>query len=84
MQKLKKSKETWSGDVEEVVNVMTREVGGKHWYECPNGHYYVFRECSGPMQKSKCLDCEEVVGGESHWPAEGNTPIDIDGSSHPA
>ncbi|KAH9330792.1 hypothetical protein KI387_002900 [Taxus chinensis] len=69
----------------EIVDVMTREVGGRgHWYKCPNGHFYVVGECGGPMQKSKCPDCNAVVGGESHRPAEGNSHSDIDGSSHPA
>jgi len=69
----------------EVIEVVTKEVGGRgHWYQCPNGHFYVVGECGGPMQTSRCPDCKATVGGESHRPAEGNSHADIDGSSHPA
>ncbi|GLJ17596.1 hypothetical protein SUGI_0306450 [Cryptomeria japonica] len=58
---------------------MTKELGGRgDWYKCPNGHFYVVGECGGPMQNSKCPDCKAVVGGK---PAEGNSDVDIDGSS---
>ncbi|XP_057868055.2 uncharacterized protein LOC131075241 isoform X1 [Cryptomeria japonica] len=84
-EEIKRNLESGQRALEEVVNVITREVGGKgHWYKCPNGHFYVVGECGGPMQKSKCPDCNAVVGGESHQPAEGNSHADIDGSSHPA
>jgi hypothetical protein len=69
----------------EVIEVVTNEVGGRgHWYQCPNGHFYVVGECGGPMQTSQCPDCKATVGGQSHRPAEGNSHADIDGSSHPA
>jgi len=69
----------------EVIEVVTKDVGGRgHWFQCPNGHYYVVGECGGPMQTSQCPDCRATVGGESHRPAEGNRHADIDGSSHPA
>lgn len=68
-----------------VIEVVTKDVGGRgHWFQCPNGHYYVVGECGGPMQTSQCPDCRATVGGESHRPAEGNRHADIDGSSHPA
>ncbi|KAH7439976.1 hypothetical protein KP509_04G085400 [Ceratopteris richardii] len=69
----------------DVVAVLMKEVGGKgHWYKCPNGHYYVVGECGGPMQLSKCPDCQETVGGQNHKSAAGNTHSSIDGSSHSA
>eukprot|EP01018_Ginkgo_biloba_P024577 Gb_08232 [translate_table: standard] len=74
-----------NGEMQQVVEVVTREVGGRgHWYQCPNGHFYVVGECGGPMQTSRCPDCNAVVGGQSHRPAEGNTHANIDGSDHPA
>ncbi|MCO5562178.1 hypothetical protein L7F22_015804 [Adiantum nelumboides] len=69
----------------EVVEAMMKEVGGRgHWYQCPNGHYYVVGECGGPMQVSKCPDCKATVGGQNHAPAEGNTHSTIDGSTSSA
>lgn len=42
-----------------VEVMMMEEVGQRgHWYQCPNGHYYVVGECSGPMQVSVCPDCK--------------------------
>lgn len=74
-----------NGEKRQVVEVMMREVGGRgHWYQCPNGHYYVVGECGGPMQLSTCPDCKATVGGQSHTPAQGNTHASIDGSSHSA
>ena len=69
----------------EVIAVVTREVGGRgHWYQCPNGHLYVVGECGGPMQTGKCPECQAVIGGTHHRPAEGNTHADVDGSTYAA
>ncbi|NXA43474.1 RN213 ligase, partial [Eudromia elegans] len=33
---------------------------------CPNGHLCTIGECGLPMQRSRCLDCDALVGGENH------------------
>ena len=38
-------------------------LSGGHWFECKNGHSYVIGECGGAMQKSKCPECKEEIGG---------------------
>lgn len=45
---------------------------GTHWNTCPNGHLYVIGDCGGAMVQSKCPDCGEIVGGQSHSLARGN------------
>ncbi|CAH2291483.1 E3 ubiquitin- ligase RNF213 [Pelobates cultripes] len=41
------------------------------WYVCRNGHYSAVGECGQPMQLGKCVDCNEVVGGQNHAPHAG-------------
>jgi hypothetical protein len=68
-----------------VIEIMTKGVGGGgHWYQCPNGHFYIMGDRGEAMQRSQCPDCKGTAGGESHRPAEENSDADIDGSSHPA
>ena len=43
-----------------------------HWYKCPNGHIYAIGECGGAMQRSKCPECNETIGGEHHNLVAGN------------
>jgi predicted molibdopterin-dependent oxidoreductase YjgC len=37
-----------------------------HWYECPNGHPYFIGNCGQAMETSRCIECGEPVGGNSH------------------
>jgi len=37
-----------------------------HWFECPNGHAYAIGECGGAMQSSRCPECNQSIGGNSH------------------
>jgi len=60
-----------------IFAVMSKDVGthgdwGGHWYQCPNGHIYTIGECGGAMQQTRCPECNEVVGGQSHTLAAGN------------
>ncbi|XP_025892633.1 E3 ubiquitin-protein ligase RNF213 [Nothoprocta perdicaria] len=41
------------------------------WYTCPNGHPCTVGECGRPMERSRCLDCGAVVGGENHKAVPG-------------
>ncbi|KAL8876960.1 MAG: hypothetical protein Q9198_004931 [Flavoplaca austrocitrina] len=55
-----------------VMQAMVREVGATgHWYYCVNGHPFTVGECGGPMQESKCPECDAPVGGQNHLAAEG-------------
>ena len=56
-----------------------------HWFKCRNGHFYIITECGGAMQKRKCPDCDEMIGGSNHKLAEGNQlASEMDGAKHPA
>ncbi|XP_062822871.1 NFX1-type zinc finger-containing protein 1 [Anolis carolinensis] len=37
-----------------------------HWFKCRNGHVYVIGECGGASQRSRCPECQEVIGGSNH------------------
>lgn len=56
-----------------------------HWYKCRNGHVYVITECGGATVSRRCLECDEVIGGENHTLAEGNkVATEMDGAKHSA
>eukprot|EP00796_Vickermania_ingenoplastis_P008275 gene8275-5794_t len=44
------------------------------WFQCPNGHLYLIADCGGAMERGKCPDCGEVVGGEDHAVQHPNGP----------
>lgn len=59
--------------IKEVIKAMNvvegYDYGGSwsdHWFACPNGHPYFIGECGGAMQESRCIECGEAVGGNSH------------------
>ncbi|KAK4236384.1 hypothetical protein C8A03DRAFT_45620 [Achaetomium macrosporum] len=42
-----------------------------HWYRCPNGHPFTIRECGMFMERARCPECGEAIGGQNHRPMEG-------------
>jgi hypothetical protein len=59
--------------IAKVVSAMNKidgyDYGGSwssHWYECPNGHPYFIGDCGGAMVTSRCIECGEPVGENSH------------------
>ena len=71
---------------EEKIQVV-RAIGLKqgHWFKCQNGHYYAIGECGGAMEKSKCPECDALIGGQHHRLAEGNELApEMDGATHAA
>lgn len=55
-----------------VYQAMAREFSGTgHWYYCANGHPFTVGECGMPMQTSRCPQCGEPVGGQSHQAVAG-------------
>ena len=55
------------------------------WYKCPKGHIYVIGECGGAMERAKCPECGEVIGGSNHRLEEGNTLApEMDGARYGA
>eukprot|EP01083_Nonionella_stella_P123358 371708_1 len=56
-----------------------------HWFKCPKGHIYNIGSCGGAMQKGKCYECGEGIGGGSHKLMETNTwAPEFDGAERPA
>ncbi|XP_053149440.1 E3 ubiquitin-protein ligase RNF213 [Hemicordylus capensis] len=41
---------------------------GLKWYTCPKGHPCTVGECGLPIERGRCPDCDEEVGGENHIP----------------
>jgi hypothetical protein len=66
-----------------IATAMQAEFSGTgHWYTCRNGHPVILHheeankkftvgECGMPMELARCPECGELVGGQSHRPAEG-------------
>ncbi|NXI98154.1 ZNFX1 protein, partial [Psophia crepitans] len=56
-----------------------------HWFKCKNGHIYVIGECGGAMERSKCPECHEVIGGTNHTLDSSNSLApEMDGATHAA
>ncbi|MXQ86631.1 hypothetical protein E5288_WYG012925 [Bos mutus] len=67
----------------QIVKAMGYRRG--HWFKCPNGHIYVIGDCGGAMQRAKCPECQEVIGGENHTLERSNRlASEMDGAQHPA
>ncbi|KAK7939807.1 hypothetical protein WMY93_003133 [Mugilogobius chulae] len=56
---------------EDMVAVVQQAMGGLRWYVCPNGHPCAIGECGQPMERSRCVDCHVLIGGENHKPEPG-------------
>ncbi|XP_046895107.1 E3 ubiquitin-protein ligase rnf213-alpha isoform X2 [Hypomesus transpacificus] len=56
---------------EDMIAVARQAMGPLQWYFCPNGHPCTIGECGQPMERSKCLDCGVVIGGDNHRPVQG-------------
>ncbi|XP_032428579.1 E3 ubiquitin-protein ligase rnf213-alpha-like isoform X2 [Xiphophorus hellerii] len=54
-----------------------QDYGQLTWYVCRNNHPCFVDECGLPMERGKCLECGEEVGGESHKALEGFTPVQL-------
>ena len=54
----------------EIVKAMGPIQG--HWFKCPKGHCYYIAGCGGAMERGKCPDCGNKVGGRVYSLAEGN------------
>ena len=66
-------------DISSIVRAVNQAEGeyyerswSSHWYECPNGHPYFIGECGGAMETSRCLECNEQIGGGQHRLLQGN------------
>ncbi|XP_025119095.2 NFX1-type zinc finger-containing protein 1 isoform X2 [Bubalus bubalis] len=67
----------------QIVKAMGYRRG--HWFKCPNGHIYVIGDCGGAMQRAKCPECQEVIGGANHTLERSNQlASEMDGAQHPA
>ncbi|XP_062293931.1 E3 ubiquitin-protein ligase rnf213-alpha isoform X2 [Scomber scombrus] len=56
---------------EDMLAVAQQAMGQLQWYYCPNGHPCTIGECGQPMQTSRCLDCNALIGGDNHLPVPG-------------
>lgn len=56
-----------------------------HWFKCRNGHIYVIGECGGAMERSRCPECQAVIGGAGHALDSSNSLApEMDGATHAA
>ncbi|XP_072917712.1 NFX1-type zinc finger-containing protein 1 isoform X1 [Hemitrygon akajei] len=87
MEKLKLALPETALGISETERVMIIKAMGLrqgHWYKCPNGHVYVITECGGAMEKSKCPDCNAVIGGANHTLELSNqVATEMDGAQYP-
>ncbi|KAH6847784.1 hypothetical protein B0I37DRAFT_151316 [Chaetomium sp. MPI-CAGE-AT-0009] len=42
-----------------------------HWYTCRNGHPFAIGECGMPMERARCPECGEAIGGQDHMAMDG-------------
>lgn len=64
--------------LESVSSIGGYDYGGSassHWFECRNGHPYYIGECGRAMEKSRCIECNEPVGGSSHTLLSSNRGV---------
>ena len=40
--------------------------GAKRWFTCPNGHPFAIGQCGGAMERARCPECNEEIGGTDH------------------
>ncbi|XP_005057093.1 PREDICTED: NFX1-type zinc finger-containing protein 1 [Ficedula albicollis] len=67
----------------QIVSAIGRPRG--HWFKCKNGHIYVIGECGGAMERSRCPECHEVIGGTNHTLDSSNSLApEMDGATHAA
>mmetsp|Transcript_7281 Transcript_7281/g.12466 ORF Transcript_7281/g.12466 Transcript_7281/m.12466 type:complete len:264 (-) Transcript_7281:828-1619(-) len=73
-------------EIAQVVKALQNDLRGTgHWFKCKNGHPYAIGECGGAMEKSRCPECNEVIGGQSHRLHDGNQfAPEMDNAPHPA
>ncbi|XP_051231949.1 LOW QUALITY PROTEIN: E3 ubiquitin-protein ligase rnf213-alpha-like [Dicentrarchus labrax] len=57
--------------------VIQQDYGRLTWYMCPNNHPCFVDECGLPMQRGRCLECGQEVGGDNHSALPGFTPIQL-------
>ncbi|KAM9385416.1 E3 ubiquitin-protein ligase rnf213-alpha-like isoform 2-T2 [Pholidichthys leucotaenia] len=69
---------TMPDDMLAVAQAAIQQDNGKlTWYVCPNNHPCFVDMCGLPMERGKCLECGEEVGGESHTAMPGFTPVQL-------
>lgn len=70
---------------EQITVIKALNLSAGHIYTCPNGHYYTIGECGGPMEVSRCPECNSKIGGQNHQLVSGNRHSgDLDGSRYAA
>lgn len=68
-----------------LVDFYKHERSQGHWLKCANGHIYCVTECGGPMQRAKCPECKEDIGGVNHSYVEGTSvATEMDGATNVA
>ncbi|KAJ8042132.1 NFX1-type zinc finger-containing protein 1 [Holothuria leucospilota] len=71
------------GVTKEEREMIVKAVGlaAGHWYKCRNGHIYAIGECGGAMERSKCPECNDTIGGQRHQLESSNRHApEMDGS----
>ncbi|KDR70088.1 hypothetical protein GALMADRAFT_255486 [Galerina marginata CBS 339.88] len=60
--------------LEEKMNIIRAFSFGStgHFYTCQNGHIFAITECGGAMERSRCPECGQVIGGADHHLDQSN------------
>ncbi|KAM6938634.1 E3 ubiquitin-protein ligase rnf213-alpha-like [Lycodopsis pacificus] len=54
-----------------------QDFGNLTWYMCSNNHPCFVDECGLPMQRGRCLECGQEVGGDNHAAVSGFRRIQL-------
>ncbi|XP_029285155.1 E3 ubiquitin-protein ligase rnf213-alpha-like [Cottoperca gobio] len=69
---------TMPDDMLAVAQAAVQQDYGKlTWYVCPNNHPCFVDECGLPMERGRCLECGQEVGGDNHLSLQGFSPIHL-------
>lgn len=49
--------------------------GAKRWFTCPNGHPFAIGQCGAAMEKARCPECNEEIGGGDHTLLSNNKAL---------
>ncbi|XP_063350782.1 E3 ubiquitin-protein ligase rnf213-alpha-like [Pelmatolapia mariae] len=68
---------TMPDDILAVAQAAMNYEGQLTWYVCPNNHPCCVDMCGMPIERGRCLECGEEVGGEHYTVVPGFTKVQL-------